>query len=333
MKALMVRAAVLATYEQVALRYGLEPAKMLRNEGLPSAALNNTEMRISAARFFSLLEHSAEMSGCQTFGLQMAELRPLSTFGALSLLLTHQPTLRDVISTILEYMHLSNQAIAARMEEGGDLITVQAEVAASVGTSTRQAIEIAAGTLCQTLRNWLGPTWTPYGAQFTHSAPGDLSVHRRVFGSRLTFNAQFNGVFCERRDLDRENPSADPVMARYAREFIEAMPGGAEHSLEQEVRSAIYVLLPMGHATLEQVAFGMGMTPRALQRHLGGQRTNFSELLKSVRRALIERYLDNPRYSLTQIGAMLGFAHSSAFSRWHRSAFGKPPTKARLLAR
>src|SRR5258708_8522737 len=140
MKALMVRAAVLATYEEVALRFGLEPPKMLRNARLPTEALANAEMRISSARVVSLIERSAEISGCQTFGLQMAELRPLSNFGALSFLLSHQPTLRDVVSTILEYLHFSNEAIAARMEDAGDLVTVHGEVVASVGTSTRQAI-------------------------------------------------------------------------------------------------------------------------------------------------------------------------------------------------
>jgi AraC-like DNA-binding protein len=164
---------------------------------------------------------------------------------------------------------------------------------------------------------------------FAHAAPSDLNVHRRVFGMTPVFNAEFSGIVCEAGDLDRPNPQADPAMARYARQFVESMPGARRRSIAQETKKAIYLLLPQGRATIEQVASGLDLNVRTLQRQLQAADAVYSDLLDEVRRDLVKRYLGNPAHSLTEIGAMLGFAHPSAFSRWYRVQFGTPPAKAR----
>jgi AraC-like DNA-binding protein len=111
------------------------------------------------------------------------------------------------------------------------------------------------------------------------------------------------------------------------------MPGATSQSVVQEVRKAIYLLLPQGRATLEQVSSGLDMNVRTLGRHLQAEGAIFSDLLDEVRRELASRYMENPAQSLTAIGAMLGFSHSSAFSRWYRSQFGVAPARARHAAK
>jgi AraC-like DNA-binding protein len=325
----LIRAASLTNYVEVARRAGLNPARMLKGAGLSQAALNNPDLRLPAEQVGSLLERSARESGCPTIGLQMAESRRISDFGALSLLLTHQRTMRDVLSTTIEHLHVLNESLAVQMEDAGDLVLVREEIVGSHGGSTRQGTELAVGVLFRMFRTVLGQNWKPDSVNFVHAGPPDLAVHRRVFGMKVTFNSEFSGMVCEARDLDRPNPSADPVMARYAKQFVDAMPGARTRTIAQEVRKAIYLLLPLGRATLEQVASGLGMNARTLQRHLDDSKTDFSSELDSVRRDLVVRYLKNSAHSLTEIGQMLGFSHSSAFSRWYSAQFGLPPTRAR----
>ena len=323
----LVRAAALTNYAEVARRVGLDPAKMLRGAGLDSRALTNPDLRIAAARVGALFENSATESGCLTFGLQMAESRRVSDFGALSLLITHQRTMRDVLATTIEYLHVLNESLAITIEDAGDLVIVRGEIVAA--TPARQATELAVGVLFRMFRTLLGPKWKPYSVDFVHAPPADLSVHRRVFGVTPVFGVDFSGIVCEARDLDRPNPSADPAMARYAKQFVEAMPGAFRHSIAQEVRKAIYLLLPQGRATLEQVASGLDMNVRTLQRQLHAGDAVFSDLLDEVRRDLAVRYMENSTHSLTAISAMLGFSHSSAFSRWYQAQFGSAPARAR----
>ena len=118
-------------------------------------------------------------------------------------------------------------------------------------------------------------------------------------------------------------------MARYAKQFVESMPGATRRSIAQEVRKAVYLLLPQGRATIDQVAGGLGLNVRTLQRQLAGCDVAFSDLVNAVRRELAARYLENDAHALTAIGTMLGFAHASAFSRWYRAQFGEAPRSAR----
>jgi AraC-like DNA-binding protein len=329
--AALIRAASLTGYATVAKRAGLDPAAMLREAGLDSSVLSNPDLRIPVARVGALLERSAQLANCPTIGLQMVELRQISDFGALSLLLTHQRTLRDALTTLVEYIHLLNQSLAVHLEEAGDVVIVREEIVVDRPGSARQATELAVGVLFRMCRALLGAEWKPESVNFVHSAPTDTNLHRKLFGMKPVFGSAFSGMVCMARDLDRPNPSADPVMARYARQFVEAMPGVESRSISSEVRKAIYLLLPQGRATIEQVAQGLGTNVRTLQRHLDSEGEIFSYLLNGVRRDLVVRYLKNADHSLTEIAAMLGFSHSSAFSRWYATQFGDAPSRARSV--
>ncbi len=328
----LIRAASLTNYVEVARRVGLNPAKMLKAAGLSQATLRNPDLRLQAEQVGALLERSARESGCPTVGLQMAESRRISDFGALSLLLTHQATMRDVLTATIEHLHVLNESLALNIEDAGDLVILREEIVGTHGGSTRQGIELAVGVIFRMFRGILGPAWKPYSVNFAHEAPADLTVHRRLFGMQVTFNSEFNGIVCDAKDLRRPNPSADPVMARYAKQFVEAMPGAKSRTIAQEVRKAIYLLLPLGRATLEQVASGLGMNSRKLQRHLDESKSSFKNELDGVRRDLVVRYIKNSEHSLTEISQMLGFSHSSAFSRWYSAQFGGPPARARKRA-
>ena len=89
--------------------------------------------------------------------------------------------------------------------------------------------------------------------------------------------------------------------------------------------------LPSGGVTEAGVAKALSLTTRTLHRRLSEKGVSFRSLLTRVRRELVERYIDEPAYSMTEIAFLLGYADTSAFShafkRWH----GVSPTQARRL--
>jgi len=70
------------------------------------------EQRIPLHSVVALLEESARLADCPTLGLRMAESRSIADFGAISLLLTHQRTLRDALDATIQYQHLLNESLA-----------------------------------------------------------------------------------------------------------------------------------------------------------------------------------------------------------------------------
>ena len=118
-------------------------------------------------------------------------------------------------------------------------------------------------------------------------------------------------------------------MASYARGFMDSLAGRPGTPIAQEVRRAIQALLPRGRATIEQIAHGLGVTPRTLQRQLEASGESFSGLLDSVRADLVMRHLENPAYSLTQVAGLLGYSFPSSFTRWFTGRFGMSPERWR----
>ncbi|HWF78353.1 MAG TPA: AraC family transcriptional regulator [Caulobacteraceae bacterium] len=325
----IVRAAALSNFVEVARELGLDPIAAVRAAGIDPRALTEPEMRLPTADVARLLERSAEASGCPTFALRMARSRQLSQFGAISLLITHQATLREGLATIIEYRNLLNESLALSLEEHGDLVILREELVVAEGGPMPQAYELAIGAIFRVCHALLGGRWRPYSVHFTHAAPADLSVHRSVFGADVEFGSEFNGIVFSAADLDRPNPTADPALAEYARTFVESLPkapssaGGS--SVAREVSKAVYLLLPVGRASIVQVAQGVGLNPRTLQRRLAAEGEEFSLLVDRVRRDLAIRYIANPAYSLAQIARMLGYGQHSSFTRWFATAFGAPP--------
>jgi len=320
----LVRAAALTNYLEVANGLGFNPSEALRRAGLNQAMLKDPEQRIPTDAAVTLLEESAAASGCMNFGLRMAESRQLSHFGAVSLLISHQPTLRDALVTTIDYRHLLNESLATQIEAAGRMVIVRVEVVAHV--PARQAMELAIGVRFRMCAALMGVRWQPDSVHFTHSAPADLQVHRRVFACRLEFDSEFNGIVISAADLDAPNPTADPAMARYARQFIETLPQASDKTTMLEVRRAIYLTLPMGRATSECVAQGLGLSLRSMQRQLDEAGVSFTSLVNEVRCELAPRYIDNPGYSLQRISELLGYSTQGSFTRWFTAQFHEVPS-------
>ncbi|MDG1580402.1 AraC family transcriptional regulator [Pseudomonas sp. GOM6] len=321
----LARAAILTNYLEVARHFGLNGPKLLAEAGLNAALISDPNQRISVAAAIATIEESARLSGCETFGLRMAELRQLSDFGEVSLLLSHQRSLRDALQVIVQYRHLLNDSLAIHIEESGKTVIIREEVITDLPGHSRQAIELAIGVMHRFCAALLGAHWHPISVNFSHEAPADLTVHRRIFGCKLEFGSEFNGIVCQAADLDASNPLANEAMARHAQRYLDSLQRTAEHSLVFDVRKAIYLLLPMGRATIEQIAQAQGMNVRTLQRRLEEGGASFSELINDVRRDLVMRYLENPGYSLSRIADMLGYSMPSSFTRWFIAQFGMPP--------
>ena len=327
--ALQIRAAVLSHYSEVAKGQHLNPQAMLRKVGLTPRMLASPTQLIALDSALALLEISAQESGCDTFGLRMAEARLLSDFGPISLLLTHQSSIRIALQTIAQYRHLLNESLGMHMEDAGKTTIIREEIMSDYAGGIQQSTDMAVGVLMLIFRAILGEHWRPQAVHFTHPANSDVQVHRRLFGCPLHFDSDFNGVVCLKADMDRPNARADAAMASYAQSFIEAMPKRGQSSVVQDVRRSVYLLLPMGRASVEQIASGLGVNVRTLQRRLDDSGVSFSQVLNDVRSELAQRYITHTQHSMGRVAEQLGYSNLSSFTRWFGTQFGCSPSEMR----
>ena len=316
-KPALLRSASLTDFADVARACGLNARAMLAEAGLPADGLTNPDLKVPAEAVRHLLELCAQRSGEQAFGLRLAMARRLSNLGMVGLLVREEPTLRRALDALVRYVHLHNSALLVKVEEAGGIVVVRQELIVGKGASVRQAIELAVAVLFRFLTVFLGPNWRPRRVCFVHAMPKDRSLHRQVFGPAVEFGHEFNGIVFNAGDLDLPNPTADPVIARYARQVLEASLAGGK-AVSDDVRQLVFVLLPAGHCAADLVAQHFGVDRRTLHRWLAKEGETFSGIVEALRRELLARYLDEGAKKLAEISALLGFSAPSAFSRWYR---------------
>jgi AraC-like DNA-binding protein len=331
----LVRAAALTGYFTVAGEVQLETLPLLRSNGLSRSMLNNPEQMIPARSVIRLLEESAAVSGCITFGLRMAQLRGIADLGMVSLLIAHQSTLGDALAVLTQFRNRINTNLALRIEEYGEMVMLRENFVFDPPMPSRQADDLALGVLEQMCRVVLGSSWKPIAICLPYARPPleELRIFQRMFSSPIEFNADFEGILLNRSDLDLPNPRSDPALAQHARNLVNAIIDPGERSVVQEVEQAIQILLPSGRASVGTVADSLGMTVRTLQRRLDDEGAQFSELLDKVRVRELNRHLVQRRLRLTDIADLLGYSSLSAFSNWYRGRFGESPREARRRGR
>jgi AraC-like DNA-binding protein len=329
----VMRGAALARYAEVASELGLDPRAMLRQVGIDRRILTEADFRYPAEKGFELLERSAQASGCETFGLLMAERRRLSDYGPVSLLLAHQPSLRDALTALMRYQRMLNEALVIHTEEREGTVIIREELAGGGGAPMRQAYELAIGTMFSIFSGPIGPRLVAQSVHFTHAAPKDLALHRRLFGPVVEFGASFNGFVCRRADFDAPSPTADPTLLQHAEGFLKTLPYAEEVTFAGEVQKAIHVLLPFNGASMTAVCQRLGVAERTLQRRLAEEGADFSSLLNEVRREHAVRYLANRRVSLAEVAGLVGYNRETSFARWFAGEFGVTPSAWRASPR
>src|SRR3954471_5382448 len=124
-----VRAAALTNFEQVARFAGVDPQPLLAAAGLKAPVAAEPDRPLPIATAANLLEEAARRSGCEQFGLLMAESRSLASIGPVSLVLIHQPRAGDVVRAMIRYQHLFGHAIHLSCEDMDDAMLVRVELA------------------------------------------------------------------------------------------------------------------------------------------------------------------------------------------------------------
>ena len=232
---------------------------------------------------------------------------------------------------LTQYRNRINSTLVLHVEEFGEGVLVREDFMLDQPEAAQQASDLATGVLVRLCRNMLGPGWHPELACFTHAAPpaAEMAIYRRLIGSRLAFDSEYNGLVIDRRDLDGPNLRADAALAEHARDLIDSVTSPDRYSVVQQVEQSLFLSIPAGLANIQTCSGMLGTTVRTLQRNLDAEGASFSTLLNKTRMQLSAKYLSNRRTRITDVAEMLGYSATGAFTRWHVSAFGTTPRAQR----
>ena len=185
----------------------------------------------------------------------------------------------------------------------------------------RQSSDMALGSLHRIIRTLAGDDWRPVEAHMTHPPPRNRKFYRNFFGCPVLFSAEADAIMMSVRDLERQIPSAHPLIADYLQKRVEAIDVRPQQ-WDQKVSELIRTLLASGNCSIERVAEHFACTRRTIHRHLADCGTSFSQILDAERADLVLRLIEDHSRSLASIAGMLGFSAQSAMARWFKGRFG-----------
>ncbi|MGN5478439.1 AraC family transcriptional regulator ligand-binding domain-containing protein [Cupriavidus basilensis] len=189
----------------------------------PGFALSVRAQLPASARGDSVTGGCGKRLRCLAFAALMVERRKLSDIGAISLLLRHQRSARAAIGFLMRHKGLLNDVLAIQIESEGQFSVVRIELVSEA--YARQAAELGVGVIISIFQSLLGEQWRPHEIYFSHAAPEDLRIHRRVFRSPLRFGAEYSGFACLTSDLDSPSDFSEIELKHYEKFFLQEPAG------------------------------------------------------------------------------------------------------------
>jgi AraC-like DNA-binding protein len=306
---------------------GCDAQALFSRAGLDFAALDDPEARYPAQPTAELWRLAVEATGDPAFGLEVARHTSPTTFHALGFSLAASGSLREAFERLVRYYRLVSDAATIRFEQQGDTYRVSFR-ASPLTHPSLEAIDALVAVAVRLCRSLTDRQFSPLAVYLRRPAPADPSPFFRYFRASVTFGAEEDALTLPKAKCDERIQGANPELAR-ANDLIaaQALARWESASLVDRVRTVLLERLPNGTQSQATVARALGMGTRTLQRRLAEESTSYGALVDATRRELAIAYLREGRYSVTDIGYLLGFAGTAAFSRAFRRWTGKSPSE------
>ncbi len=323
----LIRSSLLAEFPALVRDLGGSVDRILEEAGLSLEAIEQPTLLIPFDRQVRLLQLAARQCRREDFALLLAQRQDMAVFGALSILVMQAGSVRQGLAMFARYLHYSVQAVRVGLqEEEDDRVVFLVDSPFDLAAASDQFWDHAVALLYTVTRMLCGSAWAPQATLMSRRDPVDADPYRRYFHSPVTFGSDASGLVFERKVLDR------PI-SRSFRTVPEQLQQYLRHSFEgdfpEQLRRVIVSLLPTHDCTSATVARCMGYSQRSLQRRLQAEGSSFQQQLDRVRSELAVNYLQEPLFSITDIGEMLGFAEPGVFTRSFKRWFGITPSRWR----
>ena len=298
--------------------------------GLPADVEESDEVAVAPDSPNELLEWVARACGEPDIALRLGAALPTRRYGFADLAVRASPTLRDALGRMARYAPLLHVDLDASLDEDvteGRWVVRTPRRPRGLGRYVHEFVLAHAMAQC---RAGAPAIIAATRAWFVHARPPNLEPLVTFFGTRdLSFGCPDSGVALGRALLDTPMPAGDERMLAtiepLAEAALHARAGVAPPaSLAARVAARVASTIPEG-TDIADVARGLHMSARTLQRRLEEEGTRFTEVLDGVRLDLARRALADPRATLTAVAFRLGFADLATFSRAFKRWTGKPP--------
>lgn len=322
----LIRSSILSEFPALVRDLGGSLEGVLEETGLSLEQIEQPTLLIPFEKQIRLLQVAARSCRFEQFGLELAKRQDMAVFGALGVLIMNSNSVLQGLQLFGRYLHYSVQAVKLDIRVQNDLVYFAVDTSYALAAASDQFWDHSVALSYNVLRMLCGQDWVPRSTYLSRAEPEQPANYSRFFRSPVAFGSDFSGLVFEEKVLRQAISSSMSSVPQQLQEYLRKSFKG--NFLEQ-IRRVINSLLPTQNCTAKTVAECMGCSLRTLQRKLQVEQTSFQTQLDQVRSELAISCLEQPRYRLTDIAELLGFAELSVFSRSFKRWFGVTPSEWR----
>ena len=309
---------------------GVAPRRAFARAGMDLRLFRDPESRIPFEALADLLSFFADLTGCAHFGLLVGERFRLQALGDIGHLMRNSATVGEALRALLLHLHLHDRgAVPVLLEPEPSRVLLGYSAYGQGASSTAQIYDAAIAIGYRTLQELCGPTWLPTCIQFSHVRPTHTSAFRRVFRTRLRFDAAACGVVFASSWLEQPIAGTDPALRGRLNRAIALAKEHAAMTFAEQVECALPRFVLNGATSADDVARFFGIHQRTLRKRLRSDGTHLQKLVDQTRFGLARQLLRDTGLPVLEIAAALRYSDPNVFSRAFRNWAGASPRQWR----
>lgn len=313
---------------------GVAASAVLRRAGLPQNLFEQARILVSTEELFALWRAIGEISKDSSIGARLGTESNIARFHPMSLAALTTPNLGAAIDHMARYKRLSAPEEILH-ETIDNEWAIQFRWVLAMDIEPAALVEHCFAWVLTIARQGSGTRITPLRLELVQPRSYTRALEKH-FGCTVVCGASRNAI------IFRAENAAIPFVTRNA-ELLEALAPQFERELKDRtaeedhfidlVRGAIQQRLTGHRPVVEDVAKGLHMSSRTLQRRLQDAGSSYQRVLDQARREMARYYLSNSVLELAEAAYLLGYEDANSFARAFRGWEGMPPKSWREAQR
>jgi AraC-like DNA-binding protein len=311
---------------------GVDPDEVIAESGVDPRIFGDPDNQIAVSALGRLVLHCVARTNCPHFGLLVGARATLESVRLVGMLMRCAATLGEALRLLELHLRVQNRGAVVHLERGAVVAALSYSVYGPAGEGAIHISEGALATGIRVIRELCGAELVPGEVLIPRRPPMDPGPYRRLFRAPIRFNQERAALVFPVRWLNYPIASADAATLLAVTSHVLNLQNHGEMDLGDELRRRLRIELIGTKRSASEIARGLSIHRRTLNRHLRAEGTGYKMLADEVRFAIASQLLADTDIPLAEIAAVLDFSEPAAFTRaFHRWA-GRAPSSWRVDA-
>ena len=321
------RAAAIRGFQDVVEALGGDYRRVACEAGLDLADIAHDDALMPTTIAKAVLDGAARETGCDHFGLLLAEQRDQGSYlGLLGRIIQTAPTVAIALEEGFDLSGLHSEASLWQLHKAAEVSFVTYSLLEGLDGGSKQIQQLAITVLWHVMRAITQRRWHPTMLSFTFRKPTDLAPYRRVFDVPIMFEGDFCGVVFHSADLEIQLPTSDRELHDMLQRHARQLRSGRRGNIADQVRVLIRKNLDIQKVGEETITQFLPFERRTLQRKLKDEGTGYRQLLGEVRLEMAKELLRESDISITRIAERLSYSGVATMTRAFKAQTGFSPS-------